>query len=81
MLTDAEIEAIRKRDEKYSYDHVLTDRHILLDEVDRLRNLDRLAREWLKAWSNWFVCDHDVDHSYRRVQHTAREAYRKALEE
>ncbi len=42
-------------------------------EVDRLRRLDRLAREWLAAF--------DGDNGPSIVEHEAREAYSAAIEQ
>ncbi len=57
-MTDEELEACRARDldsEKTgSVQGFLNDRRALLAEVDRLRRLDKLAREWLAVYSNDF---------------------------
>jgi hypothetical protein len=51
------------------------DRRILLGEIERLRRLDALAREWLKL-DFGFQGGRDLD-----ARIAAREAYRKAVEE
>lgn len=55
MLSDAELEAIRQRDRSWPIDldheqHSVKDRRALLAEDDRLREGEKLAREWLAAF-------------------------------
>ncbi len=87
MLADEELEAIREHDlaeGKLCSSGTAWHRRQLLAEVDRLRKLDGLAREWLAAADRATGKSSASFEQMERLMFDcmdAAEAYRKAVEE
>lgn len=88
MLTNEELDDLRRRGAQPTRDMVHMSRGMLstlVDEIDRLRRRDALAREWLKMRDFSLRIDVANEHHSARTQaaiecNNAREAYRRAVE-